>query len=393
MISIQDILQYKKDQEHLEGWNFDKPLFIEGNSGVGKSTLSKCVFNNKNITTNIIDSNYIKKGKGTINYIEDILGKTSITAMFSSRTLNGLIIDDLEVIDSQDNIISKLFLIIKKNNNKVSPIIIVCNSMFLSSNVKKIKKLCYTISIPTPSLNRMVKSCNLLLPDSVILKCANKSEGDWSYFNRLLSISKVDDKLTDTASKQVSYNITTLLDVLLKKEQSLNDIFIKCSADHGLLSLLCFTNIPKILKKRNLSCGKAYSSLQYFDIVEKVVDSEWSYIDISILLGCVIPLREVTRLDLKDFEVSYTHVFSVSTSQINHRKLLKKINQQTGKSVNILGALLYHSLKNDIAYKKCKTLNLREFTLNELQKTVNCYYKPHNFTTGQKKILLSLIAS
>jgi len=395
MISINDILYYKKEQDLLKKWTMDKPLFIQGSSGNGKSTLANLIFQEKNITINTINSSFIKKGKSTLDYITDTLGKKSISVMFSNNSVNGLIIDDLDVIDTQDNIISKVFLIIKDNDNSVSPIILICNDMFISSNVKKIKKLCYCISISKPSIQRMVSSCNLLLPDSVVSKCANKSQGDWSYFNRILSLTDItnnlDDKLNDIDQKDISYNITTQTELLLTKKMTLEQMYKNCSGDHSLLSLMAFTNVPEILTQNKLDSSKVYNNLRLFDIVEKSIDTEWSLLNVSILYGCIIPFSEISKLHIKKYKPNYTHVFSVSTSQMNHRKLLKKVNLYTGKSINVVSALLYHSLKNDIAYKKCKEMKLKEFTLNELQKIINVYHKPVSFTSGQKKILTGLL--
>ena len=395
MISVNDILYYKKEQELLEKWDLDKPLFIQGSSGTGKSTLANLIFQQKNITINTINSSFIKKGKSTLDYITDTLGKKSISIMFSNNSVNGLIIDDLDVIDTQDNIISKVFLIIKNNINRVSPIILICNDMYLSSNVKKIKKLCYCITISKPSIQRMVSSCNLLLPESIVSKCANKSKGDWSYFNRILSLTDItnnlDDKLNDIVQRDISYNITTQTELLITKKMSLYQMYKNCFGDHSLLSLMAFTNVPNILTQNKLCSSKVYDNLRLFDIVEKSIDSEWSLLDVSILYGCIIPFNEISNLHIKRYKPDYTHVFSVSTSQMNHRKLLKKVNLYTGKSINVLSALLYHSLKNDIAYKKCKEMKLIEFTLNELQKIINVYHKQVSFTSGQKKILTGLL--
>lgn len=390
MITIQDILPYKKEQDSINLWEIKNPLFIQGKTGVGKSTLARIIFEKKNITINTINSNFIKKGKNTITYIQDTLGKKSILSMFSNKTLNGLIIDDLEVIDSQDTIINQIYLIIKNNVHSVSPIIVVCNDMFISTKIKKIRQLCHIVTIPQPSIYKMVKNCNNILSDSVITKCAQKSGGDWSYFNKLLSICKVQDNVADVDNKKISYNITDLFNILINKKYNLNELFIHCSSSHNLLTLMIFTNLPNYIKDPK-SLNVVYQNIQMFDIIEKNMDIDWSFIEHSIFHGCIVPLREVSDIDLTNKEIKYTNVFSISTTQINKRKLLHKINKYVGKSVNIVSALLYHCLTNDIAYKKCKELNLSKFTLNELKEIITGYYKPYKFTVGKSKILSSLI--
>ena len=44
MISIEDILYFKKNISSLEKWDMTKPLFIQGSSGCGKSTLASLIF-------------------------------------------------------------------------------------------------------------------------------------------------------------------------------------------------------------------------------------------------------------------------------------------------------------------------------------------------------------
>jgi hypothetical protein len=391
MTSVDDILYFKKNISSLEKWDMTKPLFIQGPSGSGKSTLASLIFKERDISENTINSISIKKGRGTIQYIQDVLGKISVSIIYSMNYLNGIIIDDLDVIDHQDSIISQIFLIVKNNNNLKSPVIFVCNSMFISSNIQKIKSICYNIDVPKPSISRMLNSCNNLISNKSITICAEKSNGDWNYFNKLISISKTSDKLNDVDEKLVSFNIKSYLDYLLKKQFTLNDLFKKCEMEHNLLGLLCFTNIPIILKNNPSGLTSVYDNLCHFDIFEKKIDNDWSYQYPSILFGCIIPIYNAYKLNIKKYNTVYTHVFSISTSQINHRKLLQKVKKTINKSINIVSALLYHSLFNDIAYKKCKEMDLSAFTLNELQKIIITYYKPHKLTVHNKKILKSLL--
>jgi len=389
MLSIDEILFFKKDIEILKNWDIKKPLFITGGSGVGKSTLAKLIFKEKNITTNNVDSASIKKGKCVSEYILDVLGKCSISMMFSSNSINGLIIDDLDVFDSQDNIITSIYSIIK-NNKTTSPIILVCNNKFISSNISKIMNITYVLNVSSPSVQRMCKVKHTAT-GQVIQRCAKKSQGDWSYFLRLLCVSHKKDKLIDIDEKIVSGNITEHTKYLMNYTYDINNLSSLCSSDYSLLTLMLYTNVTQILQNNNLPLNNIYKSIQLFDIVEKNIENDWSMIDLSIFFGCVRPLYEIKDIYTGDLETKYTHVFSVSTSQINHRKLLKKVEKETGKNINILAALLYQSIKNDIAYKKCKELNLKEFTLNELQKIIITYYKPCKFTVGNKKILNSFL--
>ena len=389
MSTIQDILYFKKDQENLNNWDITKPLFINGTSGTGKSTLAKLIFKHKKYSANYIDSSFIKQGKNVSNYILDILGKCSISMMFSDNYINGIIIDDIDVFDSQDNIISSIYNIIKNNKTK-TPFILVSNSKFLSSNIKKIISICHLVETPTASIQRMCKgkyNKNAI----TIQRCAQKSKGDWGYFFQLLSITNKSDKLKNIDTKEINGNITNYTDFLIKEPYDINSLFCRTASDYSLISLLLYTNTQKILLNKNKCIKGVLKSQQLFDIVEKKIEIDWSMISLSILFGCVTPLFSISNIDTSKYDTVYTHVFSVSTSQINHRKLLKKVEKDTGKSINIVAALLYHSFKNDIAHKQCKKMCLKDFTLNELQKIITVYYNPHKFTAGNKKILNSFL--
>ena len=389
MSTIQDILYFKKDQEHINKWDLKKPLFINGTSGTGKSTLAQLIFKKKNISTNYIDSSFIKKGKRVSEYILDILGKCSISMMFSDNSINGIIIDDIDVFDSQDNIISSIYNIIK-NNKTTTPFILVSNSKFLSSNIKKIISICHLVETPTPSVQRMCKG-DYNKNASTVQRCAQKSKGDWGYFLRLLSITDKSDQLKNIDTKEINGNITNYSDFLMSEPYNIDSLFNRCASDYSLISLLLYTNTQKILLDNNKCIKAVLKSQQLFDIVEKKIEIDWSMISLSILFGCVNPLFSISNINTSKYDTVYTHVFSVSTSQINHRKLLKKVEKETGKSINIVAALLYHTFKNDIAHKQCKKMCLKDFTLNELQKIITVYYKPHKFTAGNKKILNSFL--
>ena len=390
MSSIKDILYFKNNQETLNKWNIQDPLFILGGSGTGKTTLAKLIFKEKKISTNYIDSEFIKQRSSIINYILDIIGKSSITMMFSSESsLNGIIIDDLDVFDTLDNIISCIYPIIKNNVSK-TPIILISNNKYLSSNIKKIINISYLIEIPTPSIQRMCKG-NYNINGATILRCAQKSNGDWRYFSKLISISQQSDQLINIGTKQNNANILNTTDYIINLPFNIKNLYNICTSDYSLLSLLLYTNIQNILLENNKCILSILNCQQMFDIVEKKIELDWSMIDISILFGCITPLFFIKNINTTKYNTEYTHVFSISTSQINRRNILKKVERETCKSINIISALLYHSFNNDIAYKKCKELHLKEFTLNELQKIITIYYKSHKFTSGNKKILNSFI--
>ena len=90
-----------EQQIHLiETWPLNKPLFIYGSSGVGKTSLAKDILKDTALT--IIDSSHIKKNENMYDFLLNIIQKRNITLMFRKKTNRGLILDNLDVFCKHD---------------------------------------------------------------------------------------------------------------------------------------------------------------------------------------------------------------------------------------------------------------------------------------------------
>ena len=106
----------EKDNDKLNQWltNKDKPLFITGYSGCGKSYLAKQLLKEFHIIT--INSEYIKNNKDIIEYLTSSLLKKDIFMMISTKSqYKDLLIDDIQLFSKHDKSnLTKLYKFIQK---------------------------------------------------------------------------------------------------------------------------------------------------------------------------------------------------------------------------------------------------------------------------------------
>jgi len=382
MVEIKDILT-PKEINTINEWDMTKPLFIYGDVGVGKSSLARLIFEQKNIFYNDINTSFLKKGKSLLILLDEIINRQSISLMLQQQS-KGILIDDLDSIDKNDNIISKLTTTIKTSHTKV-PYILTCNKNFLSSNIQKLEKISYPFHLKSPSVTQMVRSVSQSNKD-ILKECAKKSNGDWNTFQQLILFANNKESLNNIDTKRKTLSINNTYDRILNNKYDVNDIFISSSADNNLISLISFTNTYDIMKNTN-DLAYVYQNFCHYDLVEKH-DDDLNLYNISILFGIVIPTFYSRKYLKKKYTSRYTHVFSVSTTQLNYRKLIQKIKYYTNNSITALSTLLYKSLSDLRAIEYCLKLDLGEFTLNELKKIIKTKYDIKFSTEINKKLLV-----
>ena len=384
MVEIKDILT-PKEIISINKWDMTKPLFIYGDVGVGKSSLARLIFEQKNIFYNDINTSFLKKGKSLLILLDEIINRKSISLMLQQQS-KGILIDDLDSIDKNDNIISKLTTTIKTSYANL-PYILTCNKNFISSNIQKLEKISFPFHLKSPNVTQMVRSVNHSNKD-ILKECAKKSNGDWNTFQQLILFVNNKESLNNIDTKRITLSINNTYNSILNNKYNVKDIFVSSSADNNLISLISFTNTYDIMKNTN-DLAYVYQNFCHYDLVEKH-DEDLNLYNISILFGIVLPTYYCQKYLKKKYESRYTHVFSVSTTQLNYRKLIHKIKYYMNNSITALSTILYKSLSDSRAKEYCLKLDLREFTLNELKKIIKTKYDI-KFSTEINKKLLALI--
>ena len=138
----------EKDNNKFNQWltNKDKPLFIMGYSGSGKSYLAKQLLKEYHIIT--INSEYIKYSKDITEYLTSSLLKKDIFMMISSNSqYKALIIDDIQLFSEHDKPnLTKIYKFIQTLQYKLNPVILICDETE-DKCIKLMKKISYVIDI------------------------------------------------------------------------------------------------------------------------------------------------------------------------------------------------------------------------------------------------------
>ena len=130
----------------VESWlsKKDKPLFIKGGDGCGKSCLSKNLLKNYHIVE--INSEHLKK-TDIEEYIKNTLFKKDILMMCSGNHYKSLLIDDIQLFISYDKTnLKKLYNFLKIIDYSKYPIIIVCN-LITHKYINMLSNISYNITL------------------------------------------------------------------------------------------------------------------------------------------------------------------------------------------------------------------------------------------------------
>lgn len=132
----------KEQLKVINNFSSEQLLIIYGDSGVGKTKLSKEILNDRMIT--LIDSLYLKNNTNLYEYLLNIIQKKNITMMFMKNKLKrGIIIDNLEIFHKYDKKCYKSIMdLLLTGQFYGTKIIVTCNTKFI--NHRSLSKLKYS---------------------------------------------------------------------------------------------------------------------------------------------------------------------------------------------------------------------------------------------------------
>jgi len=235
--NIKELFGIKKYIDILNNWHNNlnnKYLFmlIDGNYGIGKTTLAQLFLKDKNYSVKYFDMSFEKNKQTIINSISKSLNKFDIQSYFTSKPKNfAFIIDNISNILYKNDIIELHNMFINNNNN--IPVIFI-------------GKYDKTVNFPKKKIDYM----KIYNPSNIILNNIAKNIIN----NNNLNISQINLKLIISKSQ---YDIRKLIILLLNNTNTNNILDYQKDIDFNLFNI--FTNLINIYTKINFDINYDYS--------------------------------------------------------------------------------------------------------------------------------------
>ena len=347
----------------IRSWssNKDKPLFITGPPGCGKSSLANHLLKEYHIVH--INSDHIKH-PDIINYITNSLYKKNILMMtLNHNQFKALLIDDLHIFITYDKSkLIKLYGFIKTiTSNHL--IIVVCDTL-CNKHFNNIIKISYNLSLHKPTTKKInTKKIN----------------------PKKINPKKINPKINTTIDKR--YNVKETI-VEIFKPTSLDNLFHLCLTEPYILSLNIIENTPLLKIDGIDTLYKIYKSICISDNIEtkyyKLLD-----IDIIILFSCIYPRYHIFNNTIinKDLTYKYNSYISKSIIQIYNQSLLKSFNY-----IDLLDLIIDIDFKKPQITNKIKTMITDvNYLFKSLEKQLKVYNYFNNLTLTKKDITNILI--
>jgi hypothetical protein len=299
----------------------DKPLFITGQPGTGKSTLSKQLLIDYHIIH--VNSDHLKYSGKLCDYIKSTLFKKDILMMCSTNHYKALLIDDLQLFVKYDKSnVKNIYDYVKTHTNTNIPIVITCDQIS-NKYILLLQKISYNITLN--STKQLYKSiikkelkevkCKKTMDTTQLNQFINTSDNLHTLKINLYGLQNIRDKV---------YNINNLLPIIFNSTKSINELCSLCSSEYNTISLNILENISYILRTNYLDimynvyesvCIGDYTESKYID---KVQDN--SIILFYICVCPIIYLYENISIR-KQYKFKYNSYIGKSLIQIHNQNL------------------------------------------------------------------------
>lgn len=365
------------DNDKLNSWikNKDKPLFITGYDGCGKTYWANELLKDYHIIN--INSEHIKFSKDITEFLESSLFKKDIFMMIScNNEYKALLIDDVHLfIQSDKPTLSKIHKFVQSINYRKYPIIFICNETE-DKCCKSMKLMSYVIEI---KYNQ--KHYHNILRDKF------DSDKIYSFIKQTKNLNTIISTAGnfDEIKKDKEEPVDVTLHNILTKDYSITDIIRLCSSDYTVISLNIIENIPYLIKLLNYKIlYHSYKSVIYDDYIEYKYIQNNIDVDVRIFYSCVYPLVNIKPFIDNIVKLKYNKYISRSIIQIHNQTILR---DETELYLSIIHGM-YKSLTDGNINIKLNGVNLK--TLEKQMKVFNYYYNKNMNKKQFTKIIKNL---
>ena len=383
-MNLNDFYLSSKDKKNIQKWleTFDKPLFISGKTGIGKTTFANVIL--KDYTQILIDPHLTTN---ISEFIDKSINETDISMMFSKKKYKSIVFDNISYTDRI--IIKELKNIsLKKYKN---PIVIIANNIN-NKQIQLILSNCLHINLQYTfeQFKSIIKSKYNSIDNSIIDEFILKSNFNFHMIDENIKYFKHNDYndivLQDIDSHEEDINILTKD---LKNNYSQDEIFTKYSSDYNIISLNLLDDIYKSINSYNIdNLLKVYNSICIYDNYELFKSKYNLYLNsnFSIFYGIYYPYYILHNSTLKlSKKISYNSYISKSLIYTHiHNLDIYYCNDY--EFYDLLIKLIY-----DIHKEKNKKLIVEIYHKYKCYRKIFTYYTKFTNLIYHKKINKSMI--
>ena len=354
-MNLDNFFLCENDKKKINNWlkTFDKPLYITGISGIGKTTLINTILKDYNIV------NIEYKLMQNINqYIEKAIYEKDISIMFQSKKVyKAILFDNISYKDR--NIISFLKTLIKKP--KKTPFVISSND-FNNKQIQIISKNCYHIYLKY-TYEQYYTICKKIYPN-----ISNKLIIDSNFnFNTIKSnMDFYDNNYINSYIDSYQEDIYILTNDF-KKDYSTNELFIKYSCDYNIVGLNILDDISKNIKHNNFQylCSIYDNMITYDNYENHKIRYNICNNIYSILYSIYLPYSIIKQKNIKLSKKIKYNSYTSKSLIYTHLNTLQNIYDY-----NIYFYILHLFIKDDFN-------NIKKYNINK--KLFNKYIKFYEF--------------
>jgi DNA polymerase III delta prime subunit len=353
-IKRKTILGNKKVQSDINSWvknleTDNKPLFLIGSSGIGKTEIAKKILEQNSYHIHYFNALDFANKVHIQNSLKKIIYSRDISMMTTNYKPASIIIDEIEGINSY----SKKHLLsvintVKENKQKKIPIICIGTGTYFKNLNELIKQcICIQISKPNKTLlgkkaKEIIQQNNLKLNQSSIKYIVNISQNDFRRLGNILRfLSYIDMKASDLDDNieslcqiilQKNQKETELFDftrILLSQKTSFEDTLYFFCQEKVLLPLMIHQNYLQFLNHRKgvdtrnwIPIIKNISEIiSYSDLIGNYIYNNhyWDLSDCYSYLSCYYPSLLINKYKLKSKknlpEIKFTSILSRNSIQ------------------------------------------------------------------------------
>ena len=359
----------------IETWSLNKPLFIYGSPGIGKTSLAKEIL--KDTTLTIIDSSHIKKNENMYDFLLNIIQKRNITLMFQKKTNRGLILDNLDVFYKYDKKNFKSILkLLETYQYYGTKIIVIFDSKLLKNrSLQKINNVGLQISY---SRHIFYKIVNNLLIQRNIKSTFNEIHSlliQSNYnLNSIHNILDYEDKKSIGPLDNFDSN-ELLFEKIITHKMDCSEVLRYYIGEENIISLNLLENISDYITDLSL-INMIYSNYVIADIfdIHSIIHHNIDFKNYSCLMSIYAThyyLKQMKDIQFKPF--IYNKYISRSLIQSHSNKLNYTYTNQY-KSVIYLYLFGFSKKVNQLFFQhRLKTIEKKE--LDYYIKSFNYFYE------------------